>query len=124
MTIDERFWVKVDKAGPWSLWHRAPGQCWVWTAATTEGYGRFHLTGRTLVLAHRFSYETTVGPVPDGLDLDHVCRRRICINPAHLEPVTRQINLLRGDTLTRAHHEDRDCGFFGCNNCQRFQIAA
>ena len=116
-TAAERFWAKVV--------NDTETGCWLWSGATTTGYGRFHLAmGLPLVVAHRFAYETLVGPVPAGLDLDHLCRVRRCVNPAHLEPVTRRENLMRGDTICRAHHEDRDCGTFGCRNCQRFQQVA
>ena len=85
---EERFWSKVDKDGA--------GGCWLWTAAENgRGYGLFSWDGRTIV-AHRYSYRTLVGPVPDGLDLDHLCRVRNCVNPKHLEPVTRRENLRRG----------------------------
>lgn len=72
--------------------------CWLWLAAINDGgYGIFHLakTGKS-VRAHRYSYEFFVGNIEEGLDVDHVCRVRACINPYHLEPVTRQVNLLRG----------------------------
>lgn len=83
-----RFWAKVDKTK----------DCWLWTAARDpNGYGRFRLNAHT-VKAHRFAYTILVGPIPDGLTLDHLCKVRHCINPAHLEPVTHQENLLRGDT--------------------------
>lgn len=86
-----RFWQKVDKTET----------CWLWTAAIATGYGRFYLDGH-LVPAHRFAYELLVGPIPAGLDLDHLCRVRNCVNPAHLEPVTRQENLARTPTANIA----------------------
>jgi hypothetical protein len=80
----ERFWPKVNKNGE--------GGCWLWTGCQNgTGYGRFDKS-----VAHRFSYQLLVGPVPDGLDLDHLCRVRHCVNPDHLEPVTRSENLRRG----------------------------
>lgn len=74
--------------------------CWIWTAyLRKDGYGEFQMgTNRksNAVLAHRASYELFVGAIPDGLDLDHKCRQRCCVNPSHLEPVTRGENIRRG----------------------------
>jgi hypothetical protein len=72
-----------------------PSGCWLWTGATTTGYGVLKVDGKRW-LAHRWSYEQLVGPVPVGLQLDHLCRVRRCVNPAHLEPVTLRENVLRG----------------------------
>lgn len=70
--------------------------CWVWTGNRHEaGYGRI-MIDRVLWRAHRAVYEATVGPIPDGLHIDHLCRNRACVNPDHLEPVTEQVNILRG----------------------------
>jgi len=85
-TPEERFVAKIDKSDD---------GCWNWTNVVSGTYGRFYVDGKH-VQAHRFSYELYVGPIPDGLDLDHLCRNRLCVNPAHLEPVTRQENILRG----------------------------
>lgn len=74
--------------------------CWLWTGRVDRnGYGRFSLG--TERLAHRVAFRLFVGPVPDGLELDHLCRSRSCVNPAHLEPVTRRENLRRSP-LTNA----------------------
>jgi hypothetical protein len=85
-----RFWEKVEKTDT----------CWLWgKCITSGGYGRLKVGGRT-VLAHRVAYELEVGPIPDGLQLDHVrargCANKHCVNPAHLEPVTPGLNTRRG----------------------------
>jgi hypothetical protein len=85
--FSERFWSKVDDSG-------GPEACWLWTSALVQGYGKFRLN-RRFVGAHRLSYELLVGPIPEGLTLDHLCRTPACVNPAHLEPVTMRENLLR-----------------------------
>ncbi len=73
----------------------AENGCWLWQRTTTHGYGHKPVNGR-YVRAHRWAYELLVGPIPEGLELDHLCRDRACINPAHLEPVTRRENAKRG----------------------------
>lgn len=75
------------------------GACWIWTGARqTTGYGNILYLGKVR-LAHRLVYEILRGPIPDGLDLDHLCRVRWCVNPDHLEPVTRSVNLKRGEKM-------------------------
>lgn len=70
--------------------------CWMWRGARSElGYGRFRLPDR-LVQAHRFSYEALVGPIPEGMTLDHICRNPPCVWPDHLEPVAIGENTRRG----------------------------
>lgn len=81
-----------------------PTGCWIWLGAVTSaGYGNIYLGGGRAnpryETAHRHIYETFIGPVPAGLDLDHLCRIRQCCNPDHLEPVTRRENLRRGGVL-------------------------
>lgn len=70
--------------------------CWLWRGCKTPGgYGHSSLNGKATV-AHRVAYQLIVGPIPEGMDLDHLCRNRACVNPAHLDPVTRRQNLVRG----------------------------
>lgn len=70
--------------------------CWLWLDTLNPGgYGSFRMNG-TRMGAHRASYILHVGEIPQGLDLDHLCRVRRCVNPSHLEPVTRSVNLARG----------------------------
>lgn len=86
MSIEDRFWAKVDK-------QEGDDPCWFWTACLSHaGYGRLG-RGKGVVLAHRFAYELLVGPIPEGMELDHraSCAKR-CVNPAHLRPTTHKQN--------------------------------
>jgi hypothetical protein len=79
------------------------GECWEWRGeVTANGYGRFHANGRRS-MAHRWLYERLVDAIPDDLVLDHLCRNRCCVNPAHLEPVTNVENARRGAVAARTH---------------------
>lgn len=100
-TTEDRFWEKVEKAGP--------DECWGWTAATYHnGYGSFW-NGQRTMRAHRFAYERLVGPIPEGLQIDHLCRNPACVNPGHLEPVTRRENILRGEGITAQQARKTHC---------------
>ena len=100
-----RFEAKIDRSG----------ECWLWRSTLdAHGYGRFGVAGATrrewrTFLAHRVSYETYVGPIPEGLDLDHLCRVRECVNPDHLEPVTRSENLRRSPRMGDASLAKTHC---------------
>jgi hypothetical protein len=82
----ERFWAQTERRG----------DCVVWVGSTNaKGYGRFTSSRGRLFLAHRWAWEQHHGPVPDGREMDHLCRNRACVNVAHLEAVTHQTNLRR-----------------------------
>jgi hypothetical protein len=84
-TPEQRFWMKVQKTPT----------CWLWTAGVNRltGYGRFGLRHGVMVDAHRYSYELAHGTIAAGLDVHHTCLTRRCVNPDHLEAVTRSENL-------------------------------
>ena len=115
--------VRMDESG-----------CWLWQGQISRnGYGRHRVgPGRPLVAAHRVSYEHFVGEIPEGLQLDHTCRVRNCVNWAHLEPVTGSENTKRQDHAERrktecpqGHPYDdentivRKDGFRRCRTCER-----
>lgn len=97
VTFQERFWSKVTKTDT----------CWLWAAASERnGYGAIREpgTGRMLY-AHRLAYEWLVGPIPEGLHIDHLCNVRRCVNPSHLEAVTQQENNVRSWARRTAKRE-------------------
>jgi hypothetical protein len=82
---------------------QGPG-CWEWTGYTNPaGYGRAVGPDRTKQYVHRLAYQLWVGPIPDRLTVDHLCRNRACCNPAHLEVVTRRENIQRGGKSLQTH---------------------
>lgn len=104
-TVPARFWAKVNKDGP--LWNGTP--CWVWMASTDrKGYGRIAVNGHN-TRAHRFAYMLIVGPIQDGLTVDHLCRNPPCVNPEHLEPVTNRDNILRGGGVAAINAKKTAC---------------
>lgn len=110
--LAERFWKKVNKDGPIPEQRSALGPCWQWTASTTAGgYGQIRDGGTrgSMLYAHRLAYEFTVGPIPDGLQLDHLCRNRACVNPSHLEPVANRENGLRGQSFAAINARKTHC---------------
>lgn len=90
-SLIERFWRYVSP--------EPNSGCWLWTGSGTYGYGTIGRGKRIemKVIAHRLSYELHIGPIPEGLVLDHLCRVRCCVNPQHLEPVTNEENIRRGE---------------------------
>lgn len=91
----ERFWAMIDQDGPTPEHAPHLGPCWLYTGRlSVDGYARFGVDGRQ-TFVHRFAYELLVGPIPDGLTIDHLCFVTYCQNPAHMEPVTRAENASR-----------------------------
>lgn len=84
-----------------------PGGCWKW--GNNSRYGTAYPPGRKRKPAHRFAYELFVGLIPDGLHIDHLCRNKWCVNPAHLEAVTNRENVLRGFGPVQEHARATHC---------------
>src|SRR5208337_2315659 len=99
-----RFWAKVDVRGP--------SECWPWLASKSlSGYGQFLVTsGRPMMRPHRFVWTIYYKlDVPVGLEMDHLCRNRLCCNPHHLEPVTKLENIRRGENFTAQQFRQTHC---------------
>jgi len=96
-----RLWSKVSIT--------SPSRCWLWTAAIRQdGYCRFWLNGERIP-AHRVTYELLIGPIPQGLTIDHLCRVRRCVNPWHMEPVTIGVNVKRGNSVSGINIRKTHC---------------
>ena len=106
--------------------------CWIWNSGKNkkgpEGYGRYWTDGKD-VQAHRYSYETIRGPIPDNMQIDHLCQTRTCVNPWHLEIVTQSINIKRSDSENRkkthcpkGHPYEGDNLYVGPNDARRYCI--
>lgn len=99
--VQARFWSKVDRPDD--------EECWLWTGnRNPNGYGMWKLEGVQRSV-HLWSYEWMVGPVPEGLEIDHKCRVRHCLNPRHLEAVTHQENMLRSQSPVAENAAKRYC---------------
>jgi|SRR5579863_856869 len=100
--------------------------CLEWSRAKNYGYGVIRWDGRQQMV-HRVMYELFAGPIPEGMDLDHLCRNRACANVAHLEPVTRKENLNRGRNWQREKitapcghlYDSVEGGRRRCSKCRR-----
>lgn len=111
-TCEERFRLRVNLDGPVPDYAPELGPCHIWTGAILgTGYGALRCDGRT-VRAHTFGWQIEHGPVPDGLELDHLCRVRPCVRNSHLEPVTRAENLRRGRVARGVG--PKPCSIDGC----------
>jgi len=98
---EERFWSKVDQGDA--------NACWIYKGKiNNKGYGMFTVRGKH-VLAHRFSYALTKGPIPEGLSLDHLCKTTRCVNPGHLEAVTQRVNVYRGNGFSSSNKSKTHC---------------
>ena len=84
--------------------------CWIWTAARQKGgYGSIGSGLGSTILAHRYAYQLFVGDVPDGMELDHLCRNTACVNPNHLEAVPHRVNMLRSEAPPGHHARKTHC---------------
>lgn len=95
---EDRFWDKVDTSG----------DCWVWTASTRGGYGKFWLDG-DLHQAHRISYMWAGGTILDGEEVDHLCKNRACVRPDHLEAVSKLENNRRSESVSARKRRQTHC---------------
>jgi hypothetical protein len=90
-----------------------PQGCWIWSGTINRGgYGNCYVNKdgyRTTMQASRAWFEHVNGPIPPGLELDHLCRNRVCVNPSHLEPVTGRENTLRSEALTAKYARATHC---------------
>lgn len=127
MEVEERFWTKVN----WGT----DLECWPWLAATNwQGYGKFCLTfadgaHKRGAMAHRVAYELELGEIPDGMTVDHLCRNKGCVNPAHMELVTLGENVRRaraavthcprGHEYTEVNTRIDKVGARNCRACAR-----
>jgi hypothetical protein len=130
LTHEQRFWTKVQKSE----------SCWLWQGPTRNGYGLFSWwTGEVQrsTGAHRYSYRLLRGEIPEGFVIDHLCRTPLCVNPDHLEPVTRGENVLRGIGTSARNRQKTHCvndheftpqntrvdenGHRNCRTCERDQ---
>lgn len=102
-----KHWWKRRNDIPVTSWNGTACILWGGTIKS-NGYGRLSSHGK-VYSAHRFVYEKTRGPIPDGLTLDHLCRNKLCVNPDHLEPVTLRVNILRSNGFAAKNAAKSHC---------------
>jgi len=108
----QRFWSKVNKGGSIPSYRPDLGPCWEWLGTRNDkGYGQFKVGPKQQVPAHRFVYELLIGTIPPGLEMDHLCRNPSCVNPNHLEPVTKRENILRGTNPASMNARKTHCKY-------------
>lgn len=97
--------------GDWFMQRVAvlPSGCWEWQGGKRNEYGHVNYRQRAIGPAHRVAYELLIGPVPDGKQIDHLCRTTLCVNPVHLEPVTQRENILRGVSFSAVNARKTHC---------------
>ncbi len=102
--VFDRLWMKVRKNGP--FWNGT--RCWIWKGLRTGNYGQIG-SNWEMLLVHRVAYESVNGPIPSDKEIDHLCRRTLCCNPAHLEAVTHLENMRRSRCPTMVAHLAGTC---------------
>jgi hypothetical protein len=108
--VGARFWPKVNKDGPIPGTRPDLGKCWLWKGAKIPtGYGSFRVNKILVVKTHRYTFVRVHGPIAEGLTIDHLCRNRSCVNPAHLEVVTQKENTARGFTASSLNARKTHC---------------
>lgn len=98
-TLETRLWARLVEA---------PSGCWEWQGATSSGYGTIRYDGRTQYV-HRVTWQELRSEIPDGLELDHLCKNTRCANPWHLDPVTSAVNLARSTNPASTHRRAATC---------------
>lgn len=106
----DRFEKSINKtSGIYGEDNQYPTECWIWLKhKDTSGYGRIYWKEKEIG-AHCFSYIFYIGDIPINFEIDHLCRRRDCVNPDHLEAVTKQINIRRGKGPAAKHAKQTHC---------------
>jgi hypothetical protein len=111
VTREKMFWAKVNKTET----------CWLWTASKKGRYGQFGVGYPKTVLAHRWSYENAFGAIPAGMQIDHMCRVKLCVRPDHLRVVTNKQN--HENTVAQSNNRSSGCrGVYRDNRTGRYYV--